>query len=262
MKSLELDMPQIDLIKNWLPPAGDISLGDADVHIWMASIELPDATISRLSAFLSKDELERAARFLHDRHRNKYIAGRAMMRDVISRYVDDGPEDIAFAYLSHGKPELSGELRNSGIEFNLSHSGEVALCAVARNSAVGVDVEHIRELRDMQGLANRFFSSSEAEQLAREQEDQQLASFFRCWTRKEAYVKAIGQGITCPLDSFAVSLTADAPTRLLHIDQDSTIAAAWTMVTIIPAQQYVGALATTGKVETVHSWVWDLPESA
>jgi 4'-phosphopantetheinyl transferase len=248
-------------IANWIPPAGDISLGENEMHVWMSTIELADEVIARLSSWLSDDERERAARFRHQRHRGKFIASRAMMRGVLARYVDQGPGDIEFEYLSLGKPKLAAALRDAGLEFNLSHSGSIALCAVTRGSWVGVDVEHIRELRDMQGLANRFFSPDEARQLEHEPEDERLASFFRCWTRKEAYVKAIGQGISCPLDSFAVSITANDPPRLVHIDQDTTIAATWSMVTMVPAEQYVGALASVGRIESLRTWVWTAPES-
>jgi 4'-phosphopantetheinyl transferase len=153
-------------------------------------------------------------------------------------------------------------LGETNLEFNLSHSGNIALCAVTRGTAIGVDVEHIRDLHDMQGLANRFFSAEEAAQLECEHEERRLASFFRCWTRKEAYVKAIGEGITCPLDSFAVSFGADDAPRLLHIDRDAAIAATWSMVTIDPARDYVGALAMPGPIVSLQGWTWDPPESS
>ena len=254
-------MTQIVSIANWMPPAREISLGADDVHVWMSTLEFDDDTISRLSLWLSDDERQRADRFRHQRHRDKFIAGRAMMRGVLSRYVDRLPATIEFEYLPHGKPQLAAAQREVGLEFNLSHSGNIALCAVTGGTTVGVDVEHMRELRDMQGLANRFFSTAEAEQLQDEREDERLASFFRCWTRKEAYVKAIGQGITCPLDSFAVSLSAGDPPRLVHIDQDASIASKWSMVTINPADHYVGALAVAGPIDAVHSWRWNASES-
>ena len=249
-------MAQIECIKNWSPPAGDISLGAAEVHVWMSRLSLPEAVLTKIGRWLSGDERERAARFRHDKHRNNFIVGRAMMRGVLGRYVDAEPDQMEFKYLAHGKPQLAGEHATSHIEFNLSHSGDVALCAVTLGETVGVDVERVRDLRDMQGLANRFFSAHEARELDQEPSDRQLESFFRCWTRKEAYVKAIGQGITCPLDSFAVTLTADAPPQLLHIDEDETVAANWSMVTIMPQPYYVGALATPRQITALRSWVW------
>jgi 4'-phosphopantetheinyl transferase len=252
-------MTKIAPIKNWIPPVSEVSVGDGDVHVWMSTLDFSEGTVARMAAWLSDDERQRAARFRHQRHRDKFIAGRAMMRGVISRYVEPDPRDLVFEYLSHGKPKLAGALRESGLEFNLSHSGNVALCAVTRGVTVGVDVERIRELRDMQGLANRFFSREEATQLECESEEERLASFFRCWTRKEAYVKAIGQGISCPLDSFAVSISASDPARLVHIDRDVSVAAAWDMVSILPSPQYVGALATAGRIESLNAWLWQAP---
>ncbi len=254
-------MPLNVQIENWSPPAGEVALRGGCVHLWRGSLEQPDAVLDRLAGWLSDDERERAARFRHDRHRNKYIVGRAMLRDVLARYVGVYPRDIAFSYLSHGKPTLAGAPSTPSLEFNLSHSGNVALCAVTQGTALGVDVERIRSLRDMQGLADRFFSTDEAERIRVESEGEQLASFFRCWTRKEAYVKATGEGITCRLDSFAVSVGANDPARLLHIDQDSAAAANWSMVTIVPADGYIGAMAMPARIDSTCGWVWNPSET-
>ncbi|MCG8583694.1 MAG: 4'-phosphopantetheinyl transferase superfamily protein [Pirellulales bacterium] len=253
-------MTQGRTIEEWLPPPGDMRLGADDVHLWMSSIDLSSDVTRALAKWLSRDERGRAERFRHDVHRDRFIAGRAMMRGVLANYVDADPGDIEFEYLAHGKPRFAGAAE--GVEFNLSHSGDVALLAVNAGAAIGVDVERIRELRDMHGLANRFFAPSEAVQIENEREDRRIESFFRCWTRKEAYVKAIGEGITCALDSFEVSIARESPARLVHIDQDETIAADWSMVSIVPAAQYVGALATRKKLGAVHSWLWDAESHA
>ena len=248
-------------IEEWTPPAGKPDLSEGCAHLWRASLEQPTATIHDLAEWLSEDELERAARFRHDRHRNRFIVGRAMLRDVLAHYGDCTAGQIAFTYLAHGKPVLAEGVNAPKLEFNLSHSGDVAICAVAKTIPLGVDVERIRSLRDMQGLADRFFSSTEAQQIRAARDEEQLANFFRCWTRKEAYVKATGQGIACRLDSFAVSVGPDDPARLVHIDQDAAAAANWSMVSIVPTDGYIGALATETPIAKTHCLIWNPPET-
>ena len=173
-------------------------LHDRTVDITLLNLAIRDGQRDALTALLSPDERERAARFRFDLHRNRYVAARAQLRLILSAHTGVAPEAIEFAYGTRGKPSVDG------IAFNVSHSGDIGIVAVTSSAPVGVDVELVRAVDDLRGMARISFSSSEREQVLSASDP--LAAFFRCWTRKEAYVKATGEGLSAALDAFTVDL--------------------------------------------------------
>ncbi len=231
-------------------------LCSGDVHLWWtrlsAGVTVRESLVAQV---LSRDERERAVRFHFARDRYRFVLGRGMLRQVLALYVDVRPEEITFRYLSHGKPRLE----DSGLEleFNVAHSDELALCAVSREP-VGVDVEHLVPLDKMDQLATMAFSRTEQQALFALEPDRRLLGFFNCWTRKEAYAKARGDGLAMPFDAFDVSLKPGEPARLLANRLDPNEVACWSLATISPADGYVGAIATRGQGPRMclRQWYW------
>ncbi len=225
-------------------------LTTGEVHIWSAQLDQPAETIAHYWQSLAPEERERADRFHFDRHRRRYIIGRGILRERIGLYLKMPPASIELAQTAHGKPYLIG----NQIYFNVSHSENLGLFAFCRETAVGVDVEKVRPMADLPQIAQRFFAPKESAVLFALPPEQQTAAFFRCWTRKEAFVKAVGEGLSYPLDAFEVTLTPDAQARFIHIHGDSMLAARWHLHHLQPASGYLGALALLGYVETVQCW--------
>jgi 4'-phosphopantetheinyl transferase len=184
------------------------------------------------------------------------VAARGGLRDVLSRYTGTTPESLRFSYGGHGKPFLGDEGGGGLLRFNVSHSNGVALYAVAAGREVGVDIEHVRE--DFAGLdiAERFFSSREVAALRALPGAERPGAFFDCWTRKEAYIKARGEGLSCPLHLFSVSLTPGQPAALLCTDDEPQEAARWSLVELFPGEGFRAALAVRGEVPSLSCWRW------
>jgi 4'-phosphopantetheinyl transferase len=237
---------------HWPPPPPGLELERAQVHIWRASLAGTTADRGWLVPILSPAELHRANRFHFDRDRWRFIAAHTALRVILSRYTAVRPEQIRFHTGDYGKPALA--YPRSGLEFNISHSHELLLVAIATGRAVGVDLEHIRPLDDFEAIAQRTFSPLENEALAAVPGPQRLESFFRCWTRKEAFIKALGQGLSYPLDQFHVTLAPDEPAALLKIDQDPGAVARWSMHAFSPAPGYLAALVVAGQPPGLKFW--------
>lgn len=209
-----------------------------EVELWVWSLDVDEAERGRLFAYLSEDEVARALRFVFDRDRHRYIVARGRMRQVLSGIVGATPAALRFSYSSHGKPSLSAV--GAPLHFNLSHSDGLAALGVSHTREIGVDVEHERPLKE--DIAERFFSRGEVAALSALPEGEQLAAFYRCWTRKEAVVKAIGEGLSRPLDSFDVTLDAGAA-RLLRMEGETDGPKAWQLTHFAPAPEFAGAVA-------------------
>jgi 4'-phosphopantetheinyl transferase len=236
----------------WSEPPSSLSLRPDEVHVWRIELEQPEEVFETLRPTLEPHELERASRFHFEKHRRHFIVGRGFMRRIISHYLSAKPEALTFAYGAYGKPALSGDLASSGLRFNMSHSHEVALFAVATERELGVDVEHIRSDFASEDIARRFFSRREVETFNALPKAQQVAAFFRCWTRKEAYIKAIGRGLSQPLDGFDVTLGPEEPAALLHADDDDV--SRWSFSNIEVGEGYAGALAVEGQDLELRCW--------
>lgn len=190
------------------------------MHVWRWRLGKAPNEVAALKRSLSPDEIARAERFYFPRHHDAFVVARAGLRATLARYLDVPPAALAFRYGDAGKPELPradcGELAGGEFAFNLSHSGEWAICAVARRGPLGIDIERVREMNDAAGLARRYFSAAEVGVWQRLAPAEQRAAFFRCWTRKEAYLKALGDGLRAPLDRFVVSFAPGEPPQLVE----------------------------------------------
>ena len=219
---------------------GPIRFGAREIQIWGIWLTASDAELAYYRSTLSLDERHRAERFSFANLKRSYTLSRGGLRILLAHYLRCPPNEIELVCGAKGKPELR---HSSRIRFNASHSDQIALYAFTLGCELGVDVEQLRELDDLASIAVRFFSTGEvSELLSLEPEDRGLA-FFRCWTRKEAYVKAIGDGLAISLDRFRVTLLPGAPARFVQIASDMGTASDWTLNHLEPAPGYIGALA-------------------
>ncbi len=203
------------------PPHADAPHPDT-IHIWEGSLDVADSVARAARALLSDRERARADRLVHARHRRRYTVSQAHLRRVLGQWTDTAPQDIRFRFGKHGKPFLAG-----GPAFNQSHSGERIMIAVAREGRLGVDIEQTRPVKRLLALADKQFAPDEAARLHAAPERERLALFFRLWTRKEAFVKALGFGLRHPLRSFSVDPAPAAPQGLLDAGDLPDDPAAW-----------------------------------
>ncbi|MGN6642334.1 MAG: 4'-phosphopantetheinyl transferase family protein [Verrucomicrobiota bacterium] len=238
----------------WPTAAPELALGQQDVHVWAAPLNVSPATLAEFFDTLSTNEKERAGRFKFEQHRSRYIAGRGWLRAALGHYLQTSPAELNFHYSVHGKPELTPNSAGGPLHFNLAHSGDVALLGVTRIGPVGVDVEAIREVKDVADLVARFFSERENHLFQQLAMEQRPAAFFNLWTRKEALLKATGEGIVGGLNRVEVSFLADEPARLLALAGDVEQAARWTLTAFSPALGFVGALAIEAQDVRVSTW--------
>lgn len=237
----------------WNPAPEQFLLGDDDVHVWRAPLNQPAASVSAFSRILAPDELDRAAKYHFQKDRDHFIVARAVLRLMLGRYLRKEPAQLRFRTNSYGKPALAADAdsetlaaESEALRFNLSHSCELALYAVARNREVGLDLEYVRRDFETVEIARRFFSPREVAALNALPENLQAEGFFRCWTRKEAYIKARGEGLSLPLDQFAVSLAPTDPAALLNVAGNPAEISRWSLREITPAPGYMSAIAVEG----------------
>lgn len=230
-----------------------------EVHVWQVS--LATSLGSDLSRVLSSKELERADRFRNPERRHAFLVARATLRGILARESGSDAAGLRFAVGPHGKPMLDPP---QALRFNLSHSGEIVLCAVARNREVGVDVERIKPRIDHAALARRFFSPLENEQLCSLPPALRPAAFFSAWTRKEALVKVWGVGLSLPLDRFDVSVHPHRPARLLGAREGPGREGHWSVRELDPDPGYAGAVAVEGALGILicRHWDWNGTEPA
>ena len=214
-----------------------------EVHVWRASLARPAATLAALRSALSEDECARADRFVFARDRNRYIAARGGLRQLLSAYLHMPPNEIKFGYSAFGKPSLVDPPTPS-LQFNVSHSGDWALYAFALNRRVGIDIEETQRELDHETIAKSVFSTRECTELAALPAPQQRLAFYNTWTRKEAFIKAVGEGLSYALDSFSVSVRPDAPVSLTL--PDAAAEAQWKLYPLTPTPDTAGALVVEG----------------
>jgi len=236
-------------------------LASGEVHIWCASLGVPPETSARLYATLTPDERTRSARFRFERDQQRFIVARGVLRDLLGRYLQTPPGQIGFVYNAFGKPDLGPEFANR-LKFNLSHSFGLTLIAIATASDVGVDLEHIWPKSDYADIARHFFSADEVDYLVALPSHLHAEAFFSCWTKKEAYVKACGEGLAIPLNSFSVPLTTDPEDNHVELyvaSKDIAPARRWSLYTLRPAPGYAAALAIEGTGWLLRQWQWKMP---
>ncbi|MDQ3306448.1 MAG: 4'-phosphopantetheinyl transferase superfamily protein [Actinomycetota bacterium] len=236
-------------------------LAPGEVHVGQASVTAGASRCQLLLATLSCEEVRRSQGFRSPRRREVFVVARAMLRDTLAHALGEDPQALRFAAGLHGKPFLD---HGHGLRFNLAHSGDVILCAVARDREVGVDVERVRPDIDHESIARRFFSPVENEQIASLSPPLRQAAFFVGWTRKEALMKAWGVGLTLGLDRFDVTMAPDQPVRLLGVRAPSYDATGWSIHDLSPGPGYAAALAVEGAVSglSLAPWGQAAPEPA
>jgi 4'-phosphopantetheinyl transferase len=231
-----------------LAPAED------EVQLWRVDLEAVRAEEARWQEVLSSDERNRAARFHFPHDRQRFVASRAWLRTILAGFLEIDARDLRFSYSKKDKPFVGPAHADSGITFNMSHSGGIALYAFARRREIGVDVEQIRSNFDIEPIARRFFSVLEQQQLAALPEESRVEAFFRCWTRKEAYIKAVGDGLSLPLSQFDVSLESWGTNALLATRPDSSQAGQWMLREVPAGAGYSAALCVRGQDWKLKHW--------
>jgi 4'-phosphopantetheinyl transferase len=239
----------------WSSPAAAPVLASSEIHVWRASLSTDEPTLRRLEATLADQEKARAARFIFERDRDRYIAARGILRDLLGKYLRCAPQSIEFVYGPHGKPALAPAASRPAICFNLSHSHGLAVAAIGHEREVGIDVELIRPEFAGEEIARRYFSAKEIDELSGLPAELRTEGFFLCWTRKEAYIKARGNGLQIPLDSFDVSLSPGRPATLCSVDEPR-----WGIESFIPSlasePNYAAAVVAEGKDWTARYFAW------
>jgi 4'-phosphopantetheinyl transferase len=222
----------------WPTPAED------EVHLWQARLDVSPEELAQLATTLSEPELDRSRAFRFERDRARFIAGRGQLRLLLGGYLDTRGSEIALVEGPNGKPRLAGG--TALLRFNLAHSDDVVVFAVAWNREVGVDVERIRSDFPVDQVARHHFSPKERRDLAGLLEGDRLRAAFDCWTRKEAYLKASGVGLTVPLDGFDVTVRPGEPVRLSRPDAKSAASWSWSLHAFDAGPDYAAAVAVEG----------------
>jgi len=230
-------------------------LRNGEVHVWTLQLDLERAAKERLETFLSEAEVARARRFENADYRRRWVCAHGLLRVVLSGYTGTRPEEVAFEDGPGGKPRLADR---PGPRFNLSHADGLALVAVSPDREVGVDVERVREIGSLRALADNCFSPAERTALDQIAGPRRLQAAFAGWTRKEAFLKALGDGLARPLDSFDVTLVPGEPVRLLRVDDAPEAPGRYTLRAVRPAPGYVGAVAVDGRDAEIRWRPWEL----
>ena len=225
-----------------------------EVHLWATLLDLSNDRLARLQTNLSGDEFARAGRFHHAVDRARFIAARGQLREVLSDYAGVNAREIAFEYTRNGKPMMAPGATRVPLQFSVSHSGGLAIFAISLIGRLGVDVEAVKPLRDAAEIASEFFSPAECQELSSMPPSCYIDAFYRCWTRKESYLKAIGTGLLLPLNAFDVAIASTGSNSLLRVGGDESASRRWSIVHLSPAESFVGALAVESRRVNVRCW--------
>jgi len=222
---------------------GELSLSSDEVHVWRAFFDQETSHFNELAQTLSEDERLKAKRFYFQKDRRRFVITHGILRKMLGQYLNIEPNRLKFSYGSHGKPTLNGIPDGHLLCFNMSHSHDLALFAFTWGRRIGVDVEYVRSMPDIEEIAERFFSPRENAVFRTVPAGKKLEAFFNCWTRKEAFLKASGDGLSRSLDSFEVSLAPGEPARLLSVEGNLQEASRWSLRALVSTPEYIGALA-------------------
>ena len=249
---------QKPLLRHWSTAPTNPSLRAEEVHVWRASMDVSNSKVEELRKLLTNEEVIKGNRLQFEADRRKFIVARSYLRKLLGQYLCVHPASITFSYNKYGKPSLAKSIDVQNLSFSVAHSGELALYAVTLNRKIGVDLEKIQPEFNSYEIASSYFSASEVKRLDDVPGSLRQQAFFNCWTLKEAFVKAIGLGLSLPLDRFEVAFSPDEPARLLQTHWDEKEASRWSLMTLEVEPGYVAALAVKG-----HNWelcTWDFEE--
>lgn len=246
----------IAALTSWNSPPQNLTLDINEIHVWRVSLTQTESGLQTLAQTLSTDEQTKAEHFHFPKGRSQFIVSRGALRAILSRYLHINPSLLRFEYNPYGKPSLIIAQSGDTLRFNLSHSHELGLIAITKNRDIGVDIERINPKFPCLEIAEKFFSPLENTVLRSLSAHLQNQAFFTCWTRKEAYIKAVGKGLSIPLDQFDVTLAPGEPAALLNIEQNPEEASRWSLIELIPSSDMVGAVAVAGDCWKLHCWQW------
>lgn len=246
----------------WCAPPEGLRLASDEVHVWRGELDRSSSYVQSLLRTLTADERSRAERLYFQNDRERFIVARGILRAILSRYLDTEPSRLRFCYTDYGKPAVVKEFGGDEVCFNVSHSHGLALFAVTRGRELGVDLEWRRSGLVNDQIAEQFFSAQEIRVLHSLPRNIQDQAFFNCWTRKEAYIKAKGEGFSMPLDRFSVSLAPGEPAVLMSTEADPQEAARWSLRELFPAPGFVAAVAVKGDGWQLKCWQWQGRDSA
>lgn len=240
----------------WRVPPRALSLSENEVHVWRASFHQLYALFESFEEVISVDEQAKARRYRFEDNRKEYITARGFLRFLLGAYAGQNPQDLKFLYNPFGKPSLYNTTNQVQVKFNLSHAHGFVVYAFSINRELGIDIERIRPEAAHDGVAERFFSPAEVEVLRSLPHYAQPQAFFNCWTRKEAYIKARGEGLTIPLNQFDVSMIPGEPAELLESRVSPGETEKWTLRALPMGTQYAAALAVEGRDWELKCWDW------
>lgn len=248
LHSVVRDAAAVPIDSPWPPGRPSPALGPDQVRVWLADLARPPLPAERLTAHLAEEERRRADRFRFEVHRRRFAIGRGLLREMLGRILEVEPAALSFDYGAKGKPSLSLALGSDSapagaLRFSLSHSRNAVLLAATWNRELGVDVEALRELANAAGLVERFFAPREREVFDSLAASLRTVGFFTGWTRKEAYVKARGDGLSLPTTAFEVDLVPGSAGRLVDFPREPDEIGRWTLIGLEPAAGFLGALA-------------------
>ncbi len=234
-----------NLSNSFRPPESSevITIGHDELHLWTFNHGEFESDLTELRSWMSADEVTKAERFVTEKLQTSFVLSRSFLRGLLAKYLRCHPREVSFTLGAYGKPSLAATDSDSQLSFNLAHSGVITLCAVGLSKDIGVDVEQMRDIDDMENIARRFFAPLEVARLNALPECEKKEAFFRCWTAKEAFIKATGEGLSRPLDSFTVSFLPAEESKICTSDDSSR----WCLQYLEPGLSgYAAALVTGG----------------
>lgn len=244
-------------MNTWLALEQPNHLGDAEVHLWFVPLAVTPEKLLHFKSILSRDEQERAGRFRKTTDAQRYVAARGSLRSLLGTYLSIEPNRLQFAYDAFGKPHLAGEAALASVNFSVSHSDDRGLFGFVRGHKIGVDLERVSTEIDFKDLAERYFSPNEFQVLWSLPADQRRMAFYCGWTRKEAYLKGQGVGLSYGLDRVEVSLAPDEPAMILRVADDPDASLRWVVQHLSPAPGYTGAAAVEASNLTFGCFKWE-----
>ncbi len=239
--------------QEWLVPPDLLTLHDGEVHVWRGIVDIPSSDLQVYWETLNGDEQQRARRLRFTQHQRRFTAARGMLRSLLGHYLDLAPQDIELGIGSHGKPFVENPVARN-LYFNISHSQRIALFGFSHESEIGIDVEGPQPRLDYQSVAKRIMSSQEQVWLNSLPIPKQKTAFLTCWTRKEAFAKAYGKGLTFPFRDLTVTFQPDQLASIVNIKDPWLNSRPWTMFPVYPRARYAGALVVAGRPHTIRYW--------
>lgn len=244
----------LKLSTHWNNCPNNIELSHKTIHVWMINLQEHLKKNDIYYRLLSEYEYNRAHQYRFEKDKQRFIIARGILRELIGRYLLISPKEMVFSYNLNGKPYLNIEDTTRTLWFNLSHSENIALYIFSKWGEVGIDVEKIKPMADMEEIAKRFFSQNESRILQLIPVSERLEAFYRCWTRKEAFIKMIGNGLSYPLEDFEVTLEPEKPAKLLKVREQPKMVENLALVDVHPCNGYVGALVAEKPLKTLEFW--------